>query len=596
MGRQTSNPQFQNPTSFNPKINYAWVKGGHAFKTGYEYLAIRTEVLDVNPLYGQDTYSGQFSKPTCAQLGQPSTCTVVADATSYNLADFIFGVPSIINLGSPFVSNMRQYVHSFYFQDDWRATPKLTLNLGLRYDFATPIMERDNNYTNFDPTTATMVKATNGSLFNRALVHPDGKDFGPRIGAAYSFDSKTVVRGGYGISYTFFNRPGSAQEAINAPQALFGVLNQSIPPGGPVPATFLTTLNSFSTGIANPTNFNPINSNVVYTPPDSKWPYIQNWFFSVQRELTKSTVVELAYNGNHSLRLQILGDYNQATPNLPGQTLGVQARRPIPSFGPITWVLPAGNNHYNGFSARLEHKFSDGLYFLNSFTWGKAMGNSEQALEYYAGYYQANPQNIHDLAHEKGPSSFDVKLNNVASFVYQLPFGRGRKYASNLNPIVSAVAGGWDVNSIISTHTGTPLDIAYAPSTANDVTGLTNDYRGQAFQRPNISGSAASQSRAQMVNTYYAGYTFTTPPASAPFGNVGRNSFRAPGFGQWDFAINKNFPIRESTQVQFRSEFFNVLNHTNFGVPDSKSTDAAFGTIRSTYPPRQIQFALKLMF
>src|SRR5262249_47611112 len=148
-------------------------------------------------------------------------------------------------------------------QDDFRVNSKLTLNLGLRWEFATPLYERDNSYTNFDPTTVSMVKATSGSLFNRSLVHPDYSDWGPRIGAAYSVDQKTVVRSGYGISYTFFNRPGSAQEGINAPQALFGVLNQSIPIGGPVPAGFLTTQNSFTTGIANPASFNPANSNVV---------------------------------------------------------------------------------------------------------------------------------------------------------------------------------------------------------------------------------------------------------------------------------------------------------------------------------------------
>ena len=118
--------------------------------------------------------------------------------------------------------NLRQYVHSLYFQDDWRVTPKLTVNVGLRWEFATPLYERDNNYSNFDPATDTMVKATGGSLYNRSLVHPDYKDFGPRLGLAYSVDSKTVIRGGYGISYTFFNRPGSALEGINAPQALFG--------------------------------------------------------------------------------------------------------------------------------------------------------------------------------------------------------------------------------------------------------------------------------------------------------------------------------------------------------------------------------------
>jgi hypothetical protein len=595
-GRQTSNPQFQNPTSFNPKLNYSWVKGRHSIKTGYEFVAIRTEVLDVNPLYGADTYAGQFSKPTCAQLGQAAGCTIASDSASYNLADFIFGLPSGIGLGNDVVTNLRQHVHSLYFQDDFRVTPKLTLNMGLRWEFATPLWERDNNWSDFDPTTDTMVRATNGSLYNRTLVQPDYKDFGPRLGMAYTVTPKTVVRAGYGISYSFFNRVGSAQEGINAPQALFGVLNQSIPAGGPVPSTFLTTLNSFSSGIDNPANFNPLTSNVDYIPPDTRWPYIQSWLFSVQRELTKDTVLEVAYNGNHSLRLPIIADYNQASPNQPGQTLGVQARRPIPTFGPITWLDPAGDNDYNGLSARFEHRFSNGLYFLNSFTWSKALGDSEQALEYYAGYYEANPQNIRDLQAERGPSSFDVKLINVTSVVYQLPFGKGRKFGSSMNPVFDAVLGGWELNGINTANTGTPLNVFYGPSTANDVTGLSNDYRGQAFLRPNVSGSAASQSTSQMINTYFAGYTFATPPASTPFGNLGRNAFRTPGLEQWDLAVNKRFRITERVGLQLRSEFFNVLNHTNPGAPDTKTTDAAFGTIRTTYPPRQIQFGLKAVF
>ncbi|HXB69948.1 MAG TPA: TonB-dependent receptor [Candidatus Acidoferrales bacterium] len=606
LGRQTSNPQFQNPTSWDPKLNYSKTIGRHSIKTGYEYLNIHTEILDVNPLYGQDVYAGQFSKPTCTQLGLAAGCAIAADPTSYNLADLIFGLPSQINQGSYTVVNLRQYVHSLYVQDDYHVTPKLTVNVGLRWEFASPLYERDNNYSNFDPATNTMKKATGGSLLDRSLVNPDHKDFGPRLGLAYSIDPKTVVRSGYGISYTFFNRVGSALEGINAPQALFGVLNQSFPNGGPVPATFLTTQNSFTAGIANPSSFNPVNSNVVYIPPKSPWPYIQNWFVSVQREITRNTLIEVSYNGNHSLRLPILADYNQAnvnavtaTCNPPAITsgcLGVQARRPIPTFGPITWVDPAGDNHYNGLSARVEHRFGSGLYFLNSFTWGKAMGDSEQALEYYAGYYEANPQNVRDLAAEKGPSSFDVKLNNVTSIVYELPFGKGRKFGASLNPILDAIAGGWELNTINTAHTGTPLDVIYAAPTINDNTGLSNDYRGQEFLRPNVTGSATSQSKSQELNTFFAGYTFTTPFATAPYGNLGRNAFRSPGFEQWDFAANKNFRIRESIRLQFRSEFFNLLNHTNLGVPDTKTTDAAFGTIRSTYPSRQIQFALKLLF
>jgi hypothetical protein len=596
LGRQTSNPQFQNPTSWDPELNYSKTMGRHSIKAGYQYLMVRTEILDTNPIYGQDTYSGLFSKPTCTQLGQAAGCAIPSDNTSYSLADFMFGTPNQINLGSYTVVNLRQYVHSLYFQDDYRVSAKLTLNLGLRWEFASPLYERDNNYSNFDPTTNSMIKATSGSLFQRALVHPDYKDYGPRLGLAYSIEPKTVIRAGYGISYTFFNRPGSAQEGINAPQALFGVLSQTIPAGGPAPATFLTTPNSFSTNIASPAAFNPAVTNVVYTPPDSKWPSIQNWFFSVQRQLPKNTIVELAYTGNHSLRLPIIADYNQAAPNQPGQSLGVTARVPIQGWGPITWLDPAGDNHYNGLSARVEHRFTKGFYVLNSFTWGKGMGDSEQALEYFAGYYQANPQNIHNLAAEKGPSSFDVKLNNVSSVVYQLPFGKGRQFGSNMSPVADAIVGGWELSSINTAHTGMPLDVSYGASGANIVSSLSNDYRGQPYLRPNVTGSAASQSRSAMLNTYFAGYAFSTPPASAPYGDAGRNAFRAPNFDQWDFAVDKNFRIAEQARLQFRSEFFNLPNHTNFGIPNTQSTNAAFGTIRSTYPSRQIQFALKAIF
>ena len=595
-GRQATNPQFQNPTSINPKLNYSLVKGRHTLKTGYEFVNLWTEVLDINPLYGSNTYGGQFSKPTCAQLGQAAGCTVAADATTYNLADFIFGLPSSIGLGNYFVTHQRQYVHSLYFQDDFRVNSRLTVNIGLRYEFASPIWERDNNWSNFDPSTNSLIKAKSGSLHDRALVNPDHKDFGPRIGAAYSVNSKTVVRAGYGISYSFFNRVGSALENINAPQAIFGVVNQSFPNGGPVPSTFLTTQNAFTTGIANPSNFNPITSNIDYVDPNTKWPMVQSWLVSVQREITRNLIIEVAYNGNHSTHLPIIGDYNQAYPNQVGGTLGVQARRPIQSYGAITWVDPAGSNNYNGFSARVEHRVASGLYFLNSFTWAKALGDSEQALEVYPGYTVANVQNIRNLAAERGPSSFDVKLNNVTSVVYQLPFGKGRKYAANMNQAVDAALGGWEVNVINTAHTGTPINVNYGPAAANDATGSIADYRGLAVLRPNVSGAGASQDKAAMVNTYFAGYTFPTPPANAPYGNLSRNAFRTPGLAQADLAIDKSFPIRERVRLQFRSEFFNITNHTNFGPPTATTTSSAFGTIRTTFPSRQVQFALKLIY
>jgi hypothetical protein len=595
-GRQATNPQFQNPTSFNPKINYTWIHGRHSLKAGYEWMGVRTEVLDVNPLYGSDTYSGQFSKPTCAQLSLAAGCTIPGDSTSFNLADFIFGLPSTIALGNNVVTNQRQHINSLYAQDDYRVTSKLTLNLGLRWEYATPLWERDNNWTNFDPATNTLLQAKNGSIYDRALVHPDYKNFGPRVGFAWNVEPKTVVRGGYGISYSFFNRVGSALENINSPQINFGTLTQSIPAGGPVPASFLTTQKSFTTGIADPAHFNPITSNVDFVDPNTNWPMVQSWLLSIQHQFTTNTIVEVAYNGNRSTHLPVIADWNQAVPNAPGASLGVQARRPDQAFGPITWVDPAGSNNYNGMSVRLEHRLSHGLYFLNSFTWSKALGNSEQALEVFPGYTVANPQNIHNLAGEYGPTSFDVTVLNVTSVVYDLPFGKGRQFGGKWNPIVDAILGGWSVNAINNARTGPAINVNYGPSAANDVTGSIADYRGLAVLRPNVTGAGIDQSTNGMVNNYFAGYTFTTPPANSPFGNLGRNAFRGPGFTQLDTGINKSFRITEDVRVQFRSEFFNMLNKTNFSPPTATTTSSAFGTIRSTYAPRQIQFALKLLF
>jgi hypothetical protein len=210
----------------------------------------------------------------------------------------------------------------------------------------------------------------------------------------------------------------------------------------------------------------------------------------------------------------------------------------------------------------------------------------------------ANPQNIRNLALERGPSSFDVEFVNTTSIVYDLPFGRSRTFGSNWNGFVDSVLGGWEVTTINTANSGMPVNVTYTPAAANDVTGRIPDYRGEAVMRPNLVGDPTGASGAASVDRYFNPAAFAIPSASNPFGNVGRNAFRTPDLWQWNLGVNKNFPLgfREGMALQFRSEFFNVLNHTNFGYPDANVTDAAFGTIRSTYAPRQIQFALKLIF
>jgi hypothetical protein len=594
IGRQATNPQFQHPTTWNPKANYSWMKGRHALKMGTEMHAVHTEVMDINPVYGLLGYAGQFSKPTCAQLGLAAGCALANDAASYDVADFAFGLPSQIQDANWLVGNYRQRDYYLYLQDDFRVNSKLTLNLGLRWEYASPRWERDNVLSNYDPPTNSMIAAKSGGVYDRTLVNPDYRDWAPRLGLAYSLNTKTVFRGGYGVSYVHINRLGSADElGINGPQVVIATVNQSIPAGGAVPASFLTTTKAFPPGLTSPANFSAVNSNVAYIPRDTRWPYVQTWFASVQRELIKKWVLELGYTGSHSLRMPLLSDYNQALANLAGQSLGTQARRPNQKFGAITWVNPAGQGLYNALSVRAEHRFSSGLYFVNSFTWAKALGDTEQALE-----NNVTVQNVYDLKNERGRTSYDVKFLNVTSVVYQLPFGKGRKFGSSWNSVLDAIAGGWEMNTINTANSGMPVNVTYTPSSALDATGRLAEWRGVTMQRPNLVADPARPSGAQMITQYWNKAAFAMPTAQAPFGSLGRNALRGPNFWQWDLGINKRFkiPAREGMALQFRSEFFNILNHTNFGPPSSDITTAAFGTITSAFPARQIQFALKLLF
>lgn len=601
LGRQATNPQFQNPNTWQPKFNYARTFRRHAIKTGFEIGIIHTEVMDINPPYGLNQYQNSFSRPaTCIATPSLGGCS---DTTSYNLADFYFGLPSQVSLSTYLVGSYRQRQYFGYVQDDYRVSNKLTLNLGLRYEFATPRWERDNVLSNYNPATNSIVTAKDGDLFQRTLVNPDHNNWGPRIGLAYSIDNKTVARGGYGISYVHLNRLGSADElGINFPQVVIAVVNQSLPAGTTsLPASFITAPN-FPNGIIDPARVGQINTHVAYIPADTRWPRIQTWFFSVQRELTKDTVIEIGYSGNHGTRIPIIADYNQAVPNLPGQTLGVQQRRPIQSFGGITWVDPAGQSTYNGMSVRVERRYSGGLYFLNSFTWSKALGNTEQALENVGtNNTVANVQNIYDLAAERGPSSYDQAVVNVTSAVYELPFGKGRKLGAHWNPVTDSVLGGWQISGINTATTGLPVNIQYTPTAAFDVTGRTNDFWGLAVERPNLVGDPRNGAGNDVTGTpfWFNKAAFAIPTdASKPFGNLGRNALRGPGLWQVDLAVNKTFriPVREGMGVQFRSEFFNLFNHTNFGFPDPNVSSSTFGRVTTTLGARQIQFALKLMF
>jgi hypothetical protein len=309
LGRQATNPQWQYPEVFNPKVNYSRLLHRHSVKAGYEFQHIRTEVQDVNPLYGRDQYAGQFTRPSGA-----------AANNLYNLADFMLGLRSTYALSNILIANLRQSMHFAYLQDDWRVNDRLTLNLGLRYEFAAPWVERDNILSNFDPQTKSMIKAKDGSLKDRSTINPDRNNFAPRLGMAFTIDKRTVLRAGYGMSYIHFHRAGGANVLpINGPQVINAVVVQT-----PTQADFRTTQRGYPSGLTDPSQFNPLAANITYMPADYHSSQVQSWFASVQREMWRGAVVDLAYVGNRADDVLMFANYNQARPNNSAGTIALQ--------------------------------------------------------------------------------------------------------------------------------------------------------------------------------------------------------------------------------------------------------------------------------
>lgn len=595
LGRQSSNPQFQNPTVYNPRFNYTFLKNKHSFKTGYEYQAIFTEIDDFNPKYGQDNYSGQFSRPSGA-----------GSNNLYNLADFFFGVRSSYELNNAVIVNLRQRMHFAYLQDDFKLNQKLTLNLGVRYEFATPQWEKDNLLGNFDPATATLIQAKSGSIADRALVNPDRNNWAPRFGFAWNALDKTVVRGGYGISYVHFNRLGGENLlSYNGPNIVNNNITQQtsqpICTGNNFLGCFRPTEAGYPTDFVASSRFNPLTARVNFTPKDTRTGYVQSWHLSVQRELPWKWLVDVAYVGNRSVKLIILGDYNQARPNNatdPAAGTPLQQRRPFANYSFIQASFNGGWTNYHAFQAKLERRFSDGLYLLNSFTWSKAMDNAAGHLE--ANFGDNSRGNIRNLANDKGLSNYDQPFNNTTSVVYDLPFGKGRRYLGSSNVAVDSVLGGWRMTLINTMNSGLPINLTYSPAAAF-VAGNSLTYR------PNLTGQKLYNDRNDPNNFLNPLGAAVPTDRTQPFGTAGRNIIRSANFFQTDLGLHKAFPLwKESTKLEFRMEAFNLFNRTNFVSPNANASDIRFdsagvytgnyGKITATFPARQIQFALKLIF
>jgi hypothetical protein len=578
LGRQATNPQWQYPTVWNPKVNYTRLAARHSIKTGYEFQGIATEVQDVNPLYGRDTYAGQFTRPAG-----------VTSNNLYNLSDFMLGLRSQYALSSVLVAHLRQDMHFLYVQDDFAMNNRLTLNLGLRYEYATPIWERDNILTNFDPATRTMVTAKDGSISDRALVDPDRNNFGPRLGFAFTPREKTVIRGGYGVGYVHYNRAGGGNLLpINGPQVVNAVVNQT----NPLDPAFVPTQSGYPAGLADPRQFNPLTANITYMPRDIQDGRVQNWYLSVQREIGPRMLVDVAYVGNRADNLLLFANINQAAPNNAAGTLSLQSRRPISTFSDITYAFDGGRSEYRALQLKYDWRMKADVSLLNAFTWSRAMDNGAASLENANGNFPA-PQDFNNLGAEWSTSGYDQPFNNTTSLVFGLPFGRGRMFAGGVSAPVDAIIGGWRLAGVNTVTSGVPVTFVYSSAALAVVSGIAQDFRGANNYRPNVVCDPTIDN--PTITAYFNTACVVAPTdLSQPFGNAPRNSVQGPIFWQLDASLTKQIVFGKTANVEVRLEAFNVLNRTNFFAPSGNRSTGAFGTITGTYDARQLQFGVKV--
>jgi hypothetical protein len=554
-GSTTSQPQYQIPNVYLGSGVLSLQRGRHSLRAGADFQYIQTAILDVSALRGTFNFTNNVW-------------------TNNPWGDFLLGLPSSYTQTSYNVAYNRVQLYNLFVQDDFRVLPNLTLNLGLRYEYSTPIYEKNDHLTNFDLATGTLVYATDSNAINRSLVHSDRLNFAPRIGLAWTVMPRLVVRSAYGMFYNHTNRQGREGLLAENPPYVHD-LSRSQGPG----STSLITLDS-----GPPPNYfdtaRPSDQVVRGDDINLRNGRVQQWNLTVQYSFSRDWLFEVGYVGNRGTRLTRFWNPNQ--PFVPGTTATLAARRPYVNFAEIEFMDAGGSSFYNAFQTRLEKRFSAGLTMLQSFTWSRGLNNVGAWNDPNGSLY---PQNAYDFRSEWGLAENTIRLASVTSWVYQLPFGRGRKMMTSAPRAVEAVLGNWQFDGIWNWRTGLPLTIS-SNSCGNCAMGSNRQVRADVV--PGVSPGLSNPSAAEWFNV--AAFA----PQSTPFGTVGRTTVWGPGLQQWDLSFAKNFLLGEQRYFQFRGELFNAFNQVNYSPPGSNVSNAGFGTITAALAGRNVQLGLKL--
>jgi len=628
-------PSVEKQNSYVLNENLTWIRGRHSWKFGTELRREQFTIFQPSTPRGSIQFGPDFTN----NPGFPTNDDGSPSGGS-DFASFLLGVPDGAQIVSLHNVDYRRNIYAFFVQDDFRLSDRLTLNLGLRYELFSTVKEAHDQQATFDFASQSLIvpEGQNQALTpclaegippcpllpvvrtgSRGLIKPDLNNFAPRIGMAYRVSDKLVLRAGYGIFYggqengpfsnpsPGFNPPFFSSQAFNAqtpcvappfpPNANLSDPNNCaigfVPPNG----TNLAINDFWTQGFPAASLSDPNNPVLYSIDPHLRTPYTQQWHVGFQYELPSDMVVELSYAGSHGQNLYAFYNGNQIAPTDPGA-----GERPVPSInGQISTFRSNAYSNYNSLQARLEKRFSHGLQFEASYTYSHALDDASSAS-----LGSLNNGDFRDQRYpflEYGNADFDVRHRFVLSYVYDLPFGKGKAFGTNASGFVNQVIGNWQVAGIISASTGNYLTV----TDPNNPTGI--DCGGTVSfncARPNVVGNP--NGTPCVAGTFFNTCAFAALDPNGPvLSNEGRNIVRGPGYQNWDISLLKNFPIHEQVRFEFRAEFFNAWNHTNplwgpigaAGQVEPVAIElgtAQFGFVQAARDPRLIQFGFKLIF
>jgi hypothetical protein len=553
----------------------SYVKGNHTLKFGANI--IRREVNEFRPIAGKGFFN-LFGN------GQG------AGGTGYEVSDILAGFVNDYQIGSQTgFFGTRSWEDAVFAQDDWRVSRRLTLNLGVRWDYLSKPTEEFGRQSNFDILTGALIPAAGGG---DALANQNYRNFAPRVGFAYDVDAagKTVVRGGYGLFY-FPDRGGiSNQLAQNEPFSGENQFNFSngyritLSGEGPMGVgnagglNYLQSTGALPLGTQNINLANPQNISVLADLPNNATSYMEQWNLQVQRELPGNILASVAYvgaGGHH------LVDYYNMNSQLFDEAAGA---RLFPNLGSVNVEDARGNSIYNAMQAELQHRFSHGLQFTASYTHSRTIDDG-------GGAFGTSPQDFMNISLDRGLADQDIRGRFVLSGVYELPFGHGRRIGSNMGKAADALVGGWRLNAVLTVQSGLPFNLSDpgAPGGRPDVVGPLSINPGNTQQYFTTGAIALVPTIANNVEI-------------GP-GTLGRNVLIGPGIQTVDLGLSKTFSLTERAKMEFRAEAFNLANHPEFNDPGTDPTSLVaqggnFGVINSTLAntERQVQFAVKIFF